>query len=559
MGRDIVATPSALDVSGLSMCRVSGWLLVCLLAASPWARASQDITVHTTSASAAAVAVSVGIPLPPGVLRDPHLVRILDARGEEIPADVKPMLRWVTRDGSLRAVRAQFRAQLAKGETRFSFALGSPRQKQMAAFPFEQGLVDDGHGLKVPAVVATLDAAWLCDSLIAGPQLPAARGEAYAGYVDAQFQWARKLPVDDASAWLFDRPSTLFKAYVRTGRADYLASAEESYRFYMSHLRRDGLPVSPWCAGGFTFGDKPCDVKYVYVEPIVLAVGLAGDDTQHDETLVGHMMTLWDDGGWNNRPGPYDRPDTYFTERLAGLGLIQTVSGYELTGDQAYLERVKARIGWLKGHQQHNPDGLGDDGSWRNSWDLHENDSWHPENDVRGASTWMTENIIDGLWHAWFATGDARIPPMVVAWGRYMERYGWIDHALLVNPHDWRNPCSGADGQIAWYWSSAHSTLPKLQKIQDSEGWYSDAHTVELALPVAAARYFDADPAQAQVYDKRLRAMASSYSSSCAAISDTVRRFNWNNRGAGVAQWMMKQAPGAGVKPDATKIAKASP
>jgi hypothetical protein len=83
-------------------------------------------------------------------------------------------------------------------------------------------------------------------------------------------------------------------------------------------------------------------------------------------------------------------------------------------------------------------------------------------------------------------------------------------------------------------------------KIQESEGWYSDGHNVELGLPVAAAWYFEKDPAHAAALKKRFTALKASYDPACAAISDTVRRFNWNNRGAGVAQWMMAQPAGAG-------------
>jgi len=536
------------------------WLSGVLLLLLPLAAAgSQAIIVHSDAASMAPRLVSVGIPFPPGALRDARLLRVLNAKGEEIPAAAQPTLRWVGVDGSVRAARVQFSSALAKGETRFSFALGQPRTKQFTPVPYDAGLVDGGHGVRVPALIATLDAAWLCDSLIAGPQRQARSGEAYAGYVDRQFQWARALPTDDPTAWLFDRPTTLFKAYVRTGRADYLASAAESYRFYMKYIKRDGVAVHPSCAGGWTFGGKPCDVKYVYVEPIVLAMGLLGDDSAHDSATVDNMMALWDSGGWNARPGPYERPSTYFTERLAGLGLIETVSGYELTGDKRYLEQIRARVGWLADHQAKNPDGLGDDGSWRNSWNLHENDAWNPSTDVRGTSPWMSENIIDGLWHAWLATNDARIPPMIAAYGRYLERYGWIDGAMLVSPHDWRNSCSGPNGQIAWYWSSGHATQAQLMKIQESEGWYSDAHTVELALAVAAARYFDADAADVAAYEKRFRAIAGSYADGCAAQNDTLRRFNWNNRGSGVAQWLMSQPAGAGLSGSPMAARRVSP
>lgn len=506
---------------------------------------AQRIEVKRVAGQGDALPVSVGIPFAPGVLRDPRNVRILDAHGSEVPADAKTMLTWHFRDGSIRAVRAQFRG--AQGT--YYFAIGAPRQASLQGWPYADGLVKGK-----PAALAVLTPQWLTASLIAGPQSVAAKGEPYARYVDAQFAWAREMPVKDTTAWLFDRPSTLFKAYVRTGRADYLEAAEESYRWYMAGIKRDGFAISPSCAGGWLPDGKPCDVKYTYIEPVLLAVGLAGDDSMHDADTISNMAGLWASGGWNTTPGPYDAPKTYFTERLAGLGLIETVAAFELTGARRDRERIEQRIGWLADHQRHNPDGLGDDGSWRNSWNVHENDP-HAPDDVRGASTWMSENIVDGLWHAWLVTGDARIPPMITSFGRYMERYGWIDVKTLVPQHDWRNPCSGADGQIPWYWSSSQATRPRLEKIQESEGWYSDAHTVEMALPVAAAHYFTPDAALASAFAKRFDAIGNSYAASCASISDTLRRFNWNNRGAGVAQWMMAQPAGAGLTPEGRKLA----
>lgn len=515
----------------------------------------QRIVVHRNAGRGNDVAVSVGIPLPPGALHDARQLRVLDEHGEEVPAAVQPMLRWHFKDGSVRAVRVQFRTALSGDTQIYYFALGKTRQRDLPGWPYAEGLVDGEQGLRVPAALATLSPAWLCASLIAGPQQPAAPGEPYAEYVAAQFQWARKLPVDDASAWLFDRPSTLFKAYVRTGRFDYLQAADLSYRFYMKYIRRDGFPISPSCAGGWLLGDKPCDVKYVYVEPILLAVALTGNDGDHDQATVLNMMTLWGNGGWNTRPGPYTRPSQYFTERLAGLGLLETVSAYELTGNPDDLARIKERIGWLEEHQRNNPDRLGNDGSWRNSWNLHENDAWRPETDVRGNSPWMSENIVDGLWHAWLVTGDARIPPMLTAFGRYLERYGWIDADLLVSPHDWRNSCSGPDGQIAWYWSSAHANTKALSAIQESEGWYSDAHNVELTLPVAAAWYFERDPQQSAALKRRLEKLTSSYNVACATASDPLRRFNWNNRGSGVVQWLIRQPAGSGLPHGPSQLA----
>ncbi|GAB2555339.1 hypothetical protein GCM10027065_27560 [Rhodanobacter koreensis] len=512
----------------------------------PDAQRNQRIVLHRNAGADKAVLVSVGIPFAPGVLSDPRMLRILDARGTEVPAAVQTTLKWHFKDGSVRAVRVQFHADLGTDESTFYFALGKPRMLDLAGWPYAKGLVAGDQNLLVPTVVATLTPQWLCQSLIAGPQQPAASNEPYANYVSTQFEWARELPVKDSTAWLFDRPTTLYKAYIRTGRFDYLQAAILSYHFYMKYIRRDGLPMSPSCAGGWSYGGKPCDVKYVYVEPILLSLALTGDDSAHDAHTVDDMATLWANGGWSGEPGPYTNAGQYFTERLVGLGLLETVSAYELTGEARDLARINERLDWLYAHQQNNPDGLGNDGSWRNSWNLHENDSWNPETDVRGASPWMTENIIDGLWHAWLVTGDKRIPKMITGFGRYLEHYGWISPDLLVTPHDWRDPCSGPNGLIAWYWSSAHATTKALEAIQDSEGWYSDTHNVELALPIAAAYYFERDPKQSAALKRRFDELAPSYNIACAASSKTLRRFNWNNRGSGVAQWLIRQPAGSG-------------
>jgi len=507
----------------------------------------QRIVVHRNVGEGADVPVSVGIPFPPSALRDASLVRILDAKGEEVPAHVQVTLRWYAKDHSIRAVRAQFQARLQGNEATYYFAVGKPRSREAEGWPYEKERVADAQGVKVAAALATLEPSWLCASLIAGPQVPATHDEAYARYVSTQFDWARKLPVDDHTAWLFDRPSTLFKAYVRTGRFDYLQAADQSYHFYMRHMKREGLPISPFCAGGWTYGKEPCDVKYVYIEPSLLALALTGDDSEYDAALIDKMVTLWQHGGWSGTPGPYTNPGERFTERLAGLGLLATVNAYELTGELRYLRDTRERVDWLYEHQRANPDKLGDDGSWRNSWNLHEDDSWQPERDVRGSSPWMSENIIDGLWHAWLVTGDTRIPTMITAFGRYMERYGWIDVKAIKSNRDWRNPCSGANGQIAWYWSSSQASFAKLADIEDSDGWYSDSHNVELVMPVAAAYYFETDHAQSAALKRRLDALQSSYSTECAEVSGTTRRFNWNNRGAGVAMWFLQQPPGSGA------------
>lgn len=494
----------------------------------------QQIELHRLDGETGEVPITFAIPFPPGALTDAGQLRILDAKGTELAAHVVPALRWHFRDSSIRSVRVQLRLPLDRKTRRLSFDTTTPRKASIEGWDYTQGLYDADHGLRMPRVLATLDPRWLTASLISGPQVPVDANDAYDRYFETQFDWAKALPTSDSTAWLFDRPSTLFKRYLRSGNIDHLRSAVESYRFYMAQLQRSGS-----CAGGWQFGKaKACDAKYVYVEPILLAQGLTGDDSLHDAALVNAMVTLWDEGGWSGIGGPYLRADQNFTERHIGLGLLAVVSAFELTGDAAFRKRIDQRVGWLQDHQQRNPDGLGDDGSWRHSWQRHEGADYSALTDVRGASPWMSENIIDGLWHAWLATGDARIPGMVRAFGQYLEEFGWIKPTTFIRAgHSWRDECSGEQGQIAWYWSSSQAPLGDLIRMQDEGGEYSDAHNVELGMVVAAARYFETDAERKKALDQRLSLIANSYAVECARNRATARRFNWNNRSAGVVPW----------------------
>lgn len=524
---------------------VLSWVLVlaaCFAPAVFAAPTSGAITLVKNGADGEEWGLTFGVPFPPGVLTDARQVRILDERGDELPASVIPTLRWHFKDGSIRAVRVQLRVAAFASERRLRFETDQPRTRDLEGWPYVNDLVRNGDGVKVPGVLAVHEPTWTSASRIAGPQHPATVPSAYDRYFAIQFdEWAGKLPKDDHSAWLFDRPTTLFKQYVRTGNRDYLREAISSYRFYMAHIQHGGSTEYPNCAGGWKYGNSsPCDPKYIYVEPIVLALALTGDDSLHTPALVRQMIEQWDTKSWRGNRGPYTSPELPYTERLAGLGLIQTVNAYELTGDSQYLDRIKTRLDWLHEHQTRNPDGLGDDGSWRHSWHAHEGSDYDAETDIRGASPWMSENIIDGLWQAWLVEPDPRIPGMIAGFGRYMEQHGWIPDAVLAR-RDWTTGCAvERGGPIAWYWSSSQATLEQLMEAQESEGWYSDDHNVQLMLTTAAARYFETDSGERARHTARLKKVSVSYREGCARRSVTVRRFNWNNRGAGVVQWFLQ-------------------
>jgi hypothetical protein len=72
----------------------------------------QTITLTPNAGTGDHELINLKIPFPPGVLSNAGNVRILDDQGNEVAAFVKPLLTWHFRDGSVRAVKVQFYAEI---------------------------------------------------------------------------------------------------------------------------------------------------------------------------------------------------------------------------------------------------------------------------------------------------------------------------------------------------------------------------------------------------------------------------------------------------------------
>jgi len=374
-----------------------------------------------------------------------------------------------------------------------------------------------------------------------------------------QFSWGRELDFTkkNIANWLFDRVSALYKGCMRTSNLDCYREAFLSYRFWNKHIKRKSEFWS--CRGGLAISNnskKSCDNKYVYLEPIKIHLALTGDDALHNNELIKDMAELVYDNSWQ---GPsydlYDDEDEFFTERHTGLSLLTLINGYELVNDETILKYVNKHIESLYQHQNHNPDGLSPDGSFRHSWSRHEGRRYPGDEDLddRRFSPWMMENITDALWQTYHILGDKRIPEMLRYSGEALEKWGFANSSgyinkfgkslhQLPNGSSWKRGCN--KGDIILYSASSKANSQALTTTQNSNGWYSDSHTPEAIFTLAVAYYFEKDDIKARALKKRIINLHENFLRNCGgSLSNTKRAFNWSNRSNywGTYLWVLSQ------------------
>ncbi len=468
--------------------------------------AEVEVSLAGRSESLERELVSFGLPLPPDYLADASMVRVIDERGQEIAAAVKALEPWRIdgQEGTIRSVLIQFTLDFSSSAARTVTAqLNTPRQKNVDTFvPVAETLLDP-EGLEGPRVLAVLPSRWLCDSWVVGPQIPAFESGRYADYdrfADRQFGGSLQyINSRSFNSWLFDRTSSWYKMYVRTGQRKFLEAAYEAAHFVRIHTAMEGRN-----AGHFTL-KRQVDLKYVYPRAMHIHYLLTGDERALE---AGRVMAEFCLNNWDPeyrppqlQPAPGERlRRTFWTERHTGYGLLGVVHGWEMTGEKRYWDRMKTYADALYRHQQEPPDGRPKDGSFRRVWGS-------TAEAFRGASSpWMTAILIDPLFHYWMLTGDERIPRMVVDWCDFLDRYG-------ITP----------GGETAYYVINSPYSDPGARP--SVGGNYMELHNIEMCYMFAMGAYMTTDPARVARYRARYERLWSVARRS--NMNSTPRAFNW--------------------------------
>ena len=321
--------------------------------------------------------VTFGVPFPRGSITVAGLakVRVLEA-GSEIPAWVEQLTPWrhttdPAVDGqSVRVARIQFQYSFAVaypsfetvtlewGLTNRAQSLPGFTDPRTAWHLVTTGSYAAADGVSEPDVYAVLPAAHLSQGALKltrmdafDPSVAEGRDDPYAmdavehwpGYEEQQHAAKNNSftlvneddpRVDprnycpyktDYEPWLYDRASSLYALYFRSGFLKPLREAVRAADFYDNHLDANGR-----------LDLNPTDPKYSYNECLAYTHWVTGDDDPRAKiSLVVSSLASF--------PSRWSPSVGFWTERHAAFKLLANVVAYEVLGDayKSGLETIK--------------------------------------------------------------------------------------------------------------------------------------------------------------------------------------------------------------------------
>ena len=440
--------------------------------------------------------VNFGLPLPPGFLYDAALVEVNRRDGTEVESAIRSLELWRMdgKDGAIRSLQIQFRADFRNGSRQqVKITFDKRGTKANARFVSVEETLIEPDGLKGPRVLALIPPKWLCDSWVVGPQVPASESGSYSAYdrlVEKNFPGSLQyIASTQYDHWLFDRTTCWYKMYVRTGEQRFLEAAYQAAHFVRTHTRMDGAEAGAFMPKG------SADLKYVYPRAQHIHYLLTGEERALEAGRIMAKLILdhWDP--------VYNRG--FWTPRHEGYGLLGALHGWELSGDPVYWKKARGYVDALYQHQKQPPDGRPPDGSFRQNWAQYD----PSEAQFKGAtSAWMMAILLDPMFHYWTATGDDRIPEMVLKWCDFLDRQG-------LQP----------DGRSAYYVINCFVGEPG--ELPSTVNGDMTRHDTEMSYEFAMGIYFSTDQARREVYQKRFATLFSIALDK--DFNQTARAFNW--------------------------------
>jgi hypothetical protein len=231
-------------------------------------------------------------------------------------------------------------------------------------------------------------------------------------------------PVQDASAWLYDRCATFLIAYAHLGEPRFLRHALQSCSYYARQIDVAGPRA------GFFRGKPEPDAKYSHARGLTAYYALTGDEAAL--SAVTAMARMWQADPLFVQPyaaGRLRGPDKLWTERLLATSLEGLVYGYRVTGDGALLELARRMVTTAHRHVTGSAADLATinpgapfppQGCFvHNAEQQAEGDATDP-----WCSPWMSAMLVVPLLEYQALTADPKVDDIFLALGRFLRDVG---------------------------------------------------------------------------------------------------------------------------------------
>jgi len=407
------------------------------------------------------VTVSFGMPFPKWQITDSGLIRVKEVSDNEIQSYVSTLLPW--RDISTGTDLSSIRSALIQFEYTFSslnpvnivIETGVSRtQNNPNLDPVKDNwvLVDDQefpsqYGVYEPIVYVTLPASFLGECEIKTKTAPFGTFPDWSWYDDGitnenpSINNGRnffKTMINDVDPlvteegdvdylnegeyepWLFDRATTMYQFYVRSGDVDHLKWAHRNAYFYGLHIDNNGyfdLKVITYAPYG--------DLKYSYGESILTDMILTGNN---------EFLSKFDDMASAANDYNYvlnaERNSGLWTERHISFAWLIQMTAFEATGNSAYANTAETMFEYFLDLQDNPPSNSHGQspytGALMHPLQLHEG-WWEAGLPYWVFSPWMSTLFVDAMKRYYIHSEDDRVLESAMKFGDAIIDYGVYD------------------------------------------------------------------------------------------------------------------------------------
>ena len=202
--------------------------------------------------------------------------------------------------------------------------------------------------------------------------------------------------------WLFDRASSFWNLYMRTGALKWLRTAHKASQFYANGINEKGE---------FAFNPSYPKLMYCYGTPLMIDIMLTGDVALEDQ-----ILNIAEFGVERNFELT-DSRTSLWTERGLAYWLLSALTAYEVTGEEVYKNRVIYRF---ESAYNRNSDGV-----MLHQMGLHEIGGL--SNDDRLSqpiiSPWMSALLSEAIWRYYLQSEDTRALQFIAGMGEHVAEH----------------------------------------------------------------------------------------------------------------------------------------